>query len=469
MTPVFLKKDMGEIPRRSLLKGGCAAGAGVGMPSVLTGCLGGNGGSGATGGGELRIGILQPYSGIVGYWGEMSTWGFVSGLASGGDEEPMTVEVEDGAEATFEVGDVTYEMVFRDTELDAAVAQRAATDLVTSEEVDLLFGGISSDGVTRVIENVSKPTDTTYVVGASSGIGIVGNPGLCGRKVFRANEHTGMEARAEARYIGEETETETIYLIGPDNVFGRSFGRTYRTALENNGVEVVGERFVPPGFSEFRGVLEDIDEEAEALGINFTADTLPNFLPTFVNGNVSGVFDLRGYAAFPGRTAMNLIGSTLESELDEITEESISEEAKIGGLASRYHWNQYDNPMNDGFVSTYTETYGTVPDFFTSGSFAAGSAISQAINQGGATGGDEVAEEMYGMTVETTPKGEGGYVFQEHNNQAKSEMTVAKIVPSDEENWNAPIMPSEPVMRVSADEAALPEDDTEMECDLTET
>jgi branched-chain amino acid transport system substrate-binding protein len=453
---------MGEVPRRRVLKGG-AVGATAAVPSLLTGCTGEENTS--PGGGELKIGVIQPYSGIVGYWGEMSTWGFISGLVSRVDEEPVAVDIEDGATATVEAGEVTYDMVFRDTEQDAAVAQDAATDLVTDEGVDLLFGGISSDAVTRVIESVAKPTDTTYIVGASSSIGVVGNPELCGRKVFRANEYTGMEARAEAKYIGEETETESVYLLGPDNVFGRSFARTYTAALESQGVEVAGERFVPPGFSEFRGMLEDIDENADALGINFTARTLPNFLPTFVNGNVSDAFDLRAYAAFPGRTAMNLIGNTLESELDEITEETISEEANLGGLASRYHWNQYENPMNDDFVSTYTETYGTVPDFFTSGSFAAGSAIAQSV-EAGATDGDEIAEEMYGMTVERSPKGEDAYVFQEHNNQAKSDMTIAKVVPSDEEDWNAPIMPSEPVARISADEVALPKDSPDMECDL---
>ena len=415
----------------------------------------------------MTVGVIQPYSGLVGYWGEMSTWSFVSGLAQVYDEDPVKMEASDGETVNFEAEGRSYELILRGTGQNPTTAQDAATDLVTEQGVDVLFGGISSDAVTRVIENVAKPTDTTYVVGASSGIGIVANQATCGRKVFRANEHTGMEARAEAKYIGDETETETIYLIGPDNVFGRSFARTYTTALEANGVEVVGERFVPSGFSEFRGILEDIDDQADALGINFTAGTLPNFLPTFVSGNVSGAFDLRGYAAFPGRTAMNLIANSLQSEFDEITEEAV-EEANIGGLASRYHWNQYDNPMNEEFVPSYTETYGTLPDFFTSGSFAAASAIAQAVEETGSTDGDDIADEMYGMTVEESPKGEGGYVFQEHNNQAKSEMTVARIVPNEDrqEDWNAPIMPSEPVARISADEAAVPVDDTEMECDL---
>ncbi len=470
---------MGEISRRRMLRSTGAVGTGVAASSLLSGCIDAEG----LGAGGVTIGVMQPLSGVVGYWGEISTFGFASGIArrygenpipSEGDEDTTTISAEDGETVTFEVEDRTYRLILRETNLDAGEAQDAATELVTDENVDILFGCVSSDATERVIEQVAKPTDTPYVVGASSGIATVGNPDFCGRKIFRANEHTGMEARALGRYIGEETDIATIYLIGPDNVFGRSFARMYRAALEEQGVVVVGERFVPPGFSEFRGILEDMDEEAQALGINFTADTLPNFLPTFVDGNVSGRTDLRGYAAFPGRTAMNLIANALEAELGEITEEGI-EDANIGGLASRYHWNQYENPINEEFVPAYADAYGSVPDFFTSGSFAAGYAIAQAVEETGSEDGDDIAEAMYGMTVEETPKGENGYVFQEHNNQAKSDMTVARIVPNDEERWeeplgsdlwNAPIMPSEPLARISADDAALPEDDPDMNCDL---
>ena len=75
---------------------------------------------------------------------------------------------------------------------------------------------------------------------------------------------------------------------------------------------------------------------------------------------------------------------------------------------------------------------------------------------------------MYGMTVEETPKGEGGYVFQEHNNQAKSPMTIANLIPNEEENWGPGLMPSEPIMTVDADEVAMSVDDPDMNCDLRE-
>jgi branched-chain amino acid transport system substrate-binding protein len=163
---------------------------------------------------------------------------------------------------------------------------------------------------------------------------------------------------------------------------------------------------------------------------------------------------------------VSLMGG-VSNALDEVTAENIKQEAGIGALTSRYHWNQYDNPINEEFVSGFVDSYGTVPALFAGGTYAAGSAVAQAVEETGSQDPDDVADAMYGMTVEETPKGEGGYVFQEHNNQAKSPMTVANLVPTENENWGPSLMPSEPIMRVSADEVAVPKDDPDMGCDLT--
>ena len=70
------------------------------------------------------------------------------------------------------------------------------------------------------------------------------------------------------------------------------------------------------------------------------------------------------------------------------------------------------------------------------------------------------------MTIAETPKGEDAYVYQEYNNQARSAMTIANPVPNTEENWNAAIMPSEPLAEVSKDQVTLPADDPDMNCSL---
>jgi len=460
---------MERVSRRSLIRKTSVTGAAgvVGGSSLLSGCL-----EDVTGGGGLKIGIINPYSGIS-RWGEISTWGFLSGLSSVYGEK-LTFEPDTSWAAseglTFEPGDgdKKYEIFFRDTVFQTDTAKRAAETFVLEDDVDILYGSVSTSSTRRIIEQVAKPTDTLYLVGGSSSTATVGDTDLCGRKVFRASEHIGMEARACGKYIGEETETESVYILGPDSQFGRSFAGQYRRSLEDHGVEVAGRRLVAGGFSEFRGILENIDEDADAVAINFSGNTLNRFLPTFVRGNLSSAFDLRAYGPLPGQYSMNLIYNTLESELDEITEESL-QEANMGEFVSRYSWNHYNNPINEEFVSDFMETYGTVPSFFAGGAFASGSAVAQAVEETGSLDPDDIAEAMYGMRVESTPKGEKGYAFQEHNNQAKSPMTVAKMVPNRQEDWGAGLMPGEPLMTVGADEVASPTDDPDMTCDLRES
>ncbi|TKX52974.1 ABC transporter substrate-binding protein, partial [Halorubrum sp. SP9] len=76
--------------------------------------------------------------------------------------------------------------------------------------------------------------------------------------------------------------------------------------------------------------------------------------------------------------------------------------------------------------------------------------------------GADIADALRGMTVTDTPKGENGDTFQEHNNQAASQMTVAWPVPTSDEyadTWGAPIMPGEPLERLDAEDVMVPESD----------
>jgi len=458
------KGGTGGMSRRRLLKGAGFAGAGIGA-SALSGCV-----EEAIGSGGLKIGVLQPYSGSQ-PWGTKSTWGFLSGLSRVYGES-LTFQPETswaGADNLVyepEDEDRTYEFIFRDTVFDPQNAEAAAEALVLDEGVDILFGVTDTSGVPRVIEQVAKPTDTLYVTGGTSGVGVTGDPDFCGKKVFRASEHLGMDAHALSKYIGEETDIETSYVLAVDNRLGRSGVSEYRKALDENGVDVVGDRLLPAGFGEFRDVFVDIDDETESVVLVFSARTIQNVLSTFAEGNATGTFDIRGYGTFGGEFVLNLVSGGLRTGLDELTAESIDKEANLGALVSRYHWNQYDNPINDDFISDFLEAYDTLPALFSGGTYAAGSAIAQAVEETGSQDPDDIAEAMYGMTVEETPKGEGGYVFQEHNNQAKSAMTVANLVPNEEENWGSSLMPSEPIITVDADEVAMPVDDPDMACDL---
>jgi len=456
--------------RRQWLKS--AAAAGTASALSLAGCTsdengdgdgggGGGGGTDTSGDATFKIGVLQPLSGDVQYYGQQSLWGFLSGLAYKHDQDPLDVSTT--GEQTIETDEVTYELIVEDSEFSPDRAQTVTEDLVLDEEVDMLFGVASSDGARRVVETVVLEAGVPYVAGPAASAALTGNGELCNEMVFRASENTAMDARSGGRYVARETDVERVYLMAADYSFGRAVAQNYRSVLEDEGIEIVGERYVPRGHDEFAGLYQNaVDADADAVVGGFTVVTLPNFL----DEGLSGDYGLRMFGGFATEISTAAIGGVAQRVLGEpLTEEKIRD-AQLGPFTTRYHWNQYDNDINATFVEDYTSTYGKVPDLFTAGTFAAASSIAQAIEQGGSTDGADVAGEMRGMTIAETPKGTDAYTYQEYNNQARSEMTVAYPVPNTEENWDAALMPGEPLARISADETTLPADDSDMGCSL---
>ncbi|WP_276271794.1 ABC transporter substrate-binding protein [Haloarcula litorea] len=413
---------------------------------------------------SVTLGMLQPLSGDLAYYGQQSLWGFLSGLAHKGDMTPPA-EPSTG-ELSLSVGDVDYTIYVRDTGFSADQAQTAATNLVENQDVDMLAGCASSGAAGRVVSTVVSQAGVPYMAGPAASASITASSETCSDLVYRASENTAMDARSGGKYVANETDVSRVYLFGADYSFGRAVVNNYQAVLENEGVEIVGKRFVERGYAEWEGLLDNAEEDgAEGIVGGFTVATLPALFNAFVSGDYS----YRAFGGFATRITNSVVGGTLQNVLGEpLTREKLRN-AKLGPFTTRYHWNQYDNPINNSFVDTYTSTYGVVPDLFTSGMFTGASAIHQAITEGGSTAGADIASALKGMTVTDTPKGEGGYTFQEYNNQARSEMTVANPIPTTDEwaeNWGAAIMPSEPLARIDGSEATIPADSDQMNCSL---
>jgi len=418
----------------------------------------------ASASGTVTIGVLQPISGDLQYYGQQGVWGFSSGLGYKAGEEP-SVTAESGSQ-TVSVGDVDYELLIRDTQFSADTAQSVATNLVTEEGVDMLFGCTSSGAATRVAETVAKQAGVPFMMGPAASASATATAETCGPQIFRASENTAMDARSGGKYVARESDVSTVYLFGADYSFGRAVVNNYETVLREEGVEIVGKRFVPQGYSEWDGLLDNaVDAGAEGIVGGFTVATLPALFTSYLQGE----YEFTIFGGFATEITNNVVGGLLQNQLGEpLTREKL-DGLGVGPFTTRYHWNQYDNEINNTFVEGYVDAYGTVPDLFTSGTFTAASAIVQGVEESGSTDGADIAGAMREMTVTDTPKGENGYTFQGYNNQARSEMTVANIVPTADEwsdAWGAAVQPSEPVARVSPDETTIPADSDEMDCSL---
>lgn len=414
--------------------------------------------------GTFQIGILQDFSGPLPEYGAQGTAGFYSGLAYKADDDPLPADAVDEGDYEYTVGDVDVELLVRDSAFDPTEAQELAEDLAVTEGVDMLYGVGNSGGAIRVINQVVDRAEIPYIAGPAAAAEITNESETCRELVFRANENTAMDARSGGVYIAEQTDIDRMALFGADDDFGRSVVNGYRQVLEDGGVEIVEERFVPGDYAEWGGLLDEaVDAGAEGMVGGFTAEALVPFGTAFLQGE----YDIQLFGGFASRVTLTPVGGTLAEILGEnFTNEGI-EEAAFGPFTTRYHWNQYDNPINDRFIEMHTETYDIVPDLFTSGAFTAASSVIQAFEQAGEVSSDAVVEQMRGMTVQDTPKGEDGYTYQEYNNQARSSMTVApvEVTPEDQEHWPAPIQPGEPIEVVPAEQGTTPAD--EMTCDLS--
>ena len=424
-----------------------------------------NGGTTSGPEGTLRIGVLQDFSGQLAIYGAQGTAGFYSGLAHKADNDPLSNEAVSAGDYTYSVGDIDIEIRARDTQFAPTQAQQLAQELVTQDEVDMLYGVGNSGGAISVINGVVDQAGVPFITGPAASAEITAGEGTCRDLVFRANENTAMDARSGGVYIADNTDVDQMALFGADDAFGSSVVDNYKAVLENRGVDIVDERSVPEDLDqpEWVGLLDEA-ENAGAQGIvgGFTAAGLTGFFPAFLDGD----YDMQLFGGFASRLTLGVVGDTLQQVLDDFSDEAL-EAAEFGPFTTRYHWNQYDNPINDAFVESHANAYGVVPDLFTSGAFTAASAVIQAMNEEGEVSADAVVSGMTGMTVTDTPKGENGYTFQEYNNQARSEMTVAPVTvtPDSQENWPAAIQPGDPIERVSADDVTIPAED--VSCDLT--
>lgn len=414
---------------------------------------------------RVTIGVLQPLSGSLKYYGVQSAQGFFTGLAYKAGTNPPNSVLSSGLE-TYTVDGTEFEVVVRDTDFSPEKARQSATTLIEKHNADVLFGCASSDAAARIASTVTEPSSVPYVAGPAASASLTADAGTCNELVFRANANTAMDARAASRYLSNLSDISSVYLFGADYSFGRAVIENYERSLSEFGVSVEGTELVPRGHSSWQGLLESA-QEAGVDGIigGFTVATLPNLFEAFLKND----WGYRLLGNMTTRATVSEVGKTLSDQLGTPLTRSAIEDANLGPFVTRYHWNQYKNPINQAFRDSYTKSYGQVPDLFTAGTFTAASAIVQAVTTSGGTSAADISQQLRGMTVSETPKGRDKYTFQEYNNQARSPMTLANYVPTTDavaDLWDAPVQPGDPVSQTNAELSTIPKDSSALTCSL---
>jgi urea transport system substrate-binding protein len=158
--------------------------------------------------------------------------------------------------------------------------------------------------------------------------------------------YTGAEPTQQiipgVEYLVNDLGAKSIYLLGSDYVFPRTANLIIKRQLEDLGVTLAGEEYVPLGGTEFSTIISKIQEaQPDAIFNTLNGDSNVAFFKQFKD------------AGFTPETLPVMSVSVAEEEVRGIGPENI---------AGHYTaWNYYqttDTPENEAFVAAYKAAYG---------------------------------------------------------------------------------------------------------------
>lgn len=405
---------------------------------------------------RVRVGVIVPEisrdrttQAIAGFYAGLhhkGGRGFPDRLSIGNDE--------------VSVGDVDYELYVQKATTLAAASKAGA--LVDSANVDVVYGGRDWVDLLDIARDIDEADGTATYLAGPSGSGL-DNTALCRDWIFHLGETYHMDGRTGALYLRDYANVERAFLVGHEHEESSTI-HWYRQVLYNSDVEVVGQRIF----------YQDIPWSAVLdMAVQRDADTVivggrPSKWAGAYAALLDGEYDLQLVGPGGGQESFSDLARAVEQSNGTIPSGDALQAAGVGPLSCRYHPTQYENPVNDALVRFAVERGGVLPDESAATAFTAASALHQgvlAVRAGEAT---SLPHALRGATITETPKGTNAYEFQDHNNQARSPMTVVRPerTPTElRETWRSGLIPSDPTVRISGREAAVPVDSPESECD----
>jgi branched-chain amino acid transport system substrate-binding protein len=240
------------------------------------------------------------------------------------------------------------------------------------------------------------------------------------RYIFRTGRNTMQDAIYNAQALGKPGVK--IATLAQDYAFGRDGVAAFKEALAGTGAEIVDEEYAPTDTTDFTAygqrLFQALEKEdgrkvifviwaggGNPLGKLHDMDPARLGIEIATGGNILPA--LAAYKDFPGMEG-----------------------------ATYYYYDNPKNPINDWLVAEHQKRFGSPPDFFTAGGFAAAGAVVKALE---ATNGDTDSEKliaaMEGMSWDT-PKGK--MTFRPEDHQALQDMFHFKIAVKDGVDWAIP-------------------------------
>ena len=172
------------------------------------------------------------------------------------------------AQGGIEIGDKQYkvEMVYADAASDPATGADAVERMVTTDEVDFLFGPYTS-GVTLGVAPILEKYKVPMITGSAE------SPLIWKQKfkyTFGSIPAVDLTGSAPVSTLVNEVEggAKTIAVIGVNDAFSKATAEAFKATAEQLGLEVVKYDIVPEGtdFTPLVGAIKELNPDVLAVG-----------------------------------------------------------------------------------------------------------------------------------------------------------------------------------------------------------
>ncbi len=364
---------MSSLSRRRFLAGASIAAAGVATgPWVVR--------SHAQSG-EIKVGVLLPYSGVYQELGYSITQGMVLVFAR-----------ENNKVAGREI-----RMIQEDDESKVPVGVRKAEKLIESDRVDVLTGPVHS-GVLAGIRDKVHNTKTILIV-SNAGADEIARA-RCSHWIFRSSFSNWQPCQPMGGWVAKHVAKE-VFQIAPNYQAGKDMMAAFRETFVPAGGKVVGEDYPKFGETDYAPYLTKIKQSgAKAVFAFFSGTDAVNFVKQYDE------FGLKG--------SIKLTGAGFLTEPDVLPAQGKS---ALGVITGHFYTPLLDNPVNKKFVAEFKQRFGgKTPDGFACQGYDTAEVIVRALKAvGGNTQDKEKLVEAIAKTEFDSPRGRFRFDPKTHN------------------------------------------------------
>lgn len=304
------------------------------------------------------------------------------------------------------LGGRMLEVISRDDAGKPDDATRNASELLSSQKVDLLAGTFLSN-VGLAVSDIALRNKVLFVASEPLTDALVWDKG--NRYTFRLRPSTYMQAAMLAEEAAK-LPAKKWATVAPNYEYGQSAVANFKELLKARrpDVEFVAEQWPALGKLEAGTTVQALAAaKPEAIfNVMFGAD-----VTKFVReGNLRGLFE--------GRAVVSMLTGEPEY-LDPLKDETPK-----GWIVTGYPWEHITNPAHQKFVQAYQKRYNDTPRLGSVVGYTTFMAIAEGIKKAGSTDTEKLIKAFRGLKLETVF---GPVIFRSLDQQATLGAFVGKL------------------------------------------